>query len=216
MTNTRRVSVLAVAVVLLGAARDAGAQGAPAPAGIQGGVKIGAALTFLSNPWVLSEDRDDEGYPAVGPEGGVWLGLQKNAVLGVQVEVAYTLKTAMLPDANVSDDTNDERRLKIGYVEVPLLLKLTAPGSQSKSLYFMIGPSLGFRVKARLHEGAERLDIRDRTESLAWNGVAALGLQSKRWQFEARFAEGLSHIAIEDDKGSVKFRTFSLLVGRRF
>jgi hypothetical protein len=32
----------------------------------------------------------------------------------------------VLPDTNVADDRNDERRLKFSYAEVPLLLKLTA------------------------------------------------------------------------------------------
>jgi hypothetical protein len=180
------------------------------------GVKTGAALSMMTAPDVITENRKDEGAPLLAAEGAAFVSLHPHAVIGFQIELGLATRGAVLPDASTADDRNDERRLRIRYAEVPVLMKLTAPGSQTKSLYMLLGPSLGVRQGAGLHLGAEHTDVSDRVERVAWSALAAIGLQGRHWMVEVRASQGLSHVAIEDDKERVWARGVTVMAGVRF
>lgn len=180
------------------------------------GVKAGATVTTLSAPDILSEERDDIGTPAVVPEWFIATTWYPHRVVGFQVELGLVRRGVRLPDGDVDDDLNDDRRIDVGYWELPLLLKLTAPGSRTMQFYTLTGASVGRRQSAALRLGNTQDDVSDRVRANNWSGVGAVGLQGRRWQVEARWSEGLSHIAVEDDKDRVRTRSFSLLMGLRF
>jgi hypothetical protein len=189
---------------------------AQAPRRVEIGAKLGLSLTSLTNVAVLSEKRNDSGGLSVRPEAAAFVGLRFSERIGLQFDVALATKAAVLPDDSGADDRNDERRLAVRYLEVPLQVKFTAPGSPTKSLYLLIGPTLSHRLSASLSTGDQKEVITDRVVATAWGATAAVGIQGRHWQVEARYSQGLRHIAVEDDKERVWPRAVSMMAGFRF
>jgi len=186
------------------------------PSRFEVGVKLGASLTSLTNVSVVSEKRNDVGGVAFVPEGSVFAGLRISDRLGLQCDVTFATRAARLPDDSSADDRNDERRLSVRYLEIPLQLKVTAPGTTTKSLYFLMGPTVSRRLSASLSTGDQKEVVTDRVLEFAWGASAAVGIQGRHWQVEARFSQGLRHIAVEDDKERVWPRAISVMTGVRF
>lgn len=100
-----------------------------------------------------------------GGNAGVAVGYKFTPLLGIQAEVQYNVTGQKYEDnfegpATVPTDSgnitlgsastrvNVKRDIRLGYLQIPLLFKLTAGKSDKAKFLFAIGPQVGFRTKA--------------------------------------------------------------------
>jgi hypothetical protein len=207
--NTARIGL---AVAILAAAPAARAQD------IRFGIKGGASLADLAG----GEDTfgDTESKTRNGLVAGAFLAFPLGGRLELQPEALFAQKGAAF------DFSDIDTKLKLDYVEVPLLLKARFGGAGIRP-YVFAGPYLGFRVKAEVsvdagEDGSSSQDLDDETKSVDYGGVAGAGLEfpASRGAFllEARYARGLANITSDDaaNEDSVTNAVWSVLVGFRF
>lgn len=100
-----------------------------------------------------------------GGNAGVCVGYKFNKLLGLQAEVQYNVTGQKYEDAfegpayvpaaggidtlgSASTRVNVKRQIKLGYLQIPLLFKLTAGKSSKAKFLLAIGPQVGFRTSA--------------------------------------------------------------------
>lgn len=195
-----------VALAALACAAPAAAQT------LQFGVKGGMVMTTVSNVSEVSDTPDGQAGRRFGPTVGgfVNIGLG-SSLLSLQPEALLTWKGATL-DPDDSDEV-----LRMRYLEVPLLVKLTAPaGGDGKALYLLAGPTIGFPVSVRATVDGDAADIKDRVASNEFGLTVGGGLQGRRWLLEGRYTEGLSSIAADTSGDATRTRAIGVLFGVRF
>jgi hypothetical protein len=116
---------------------------------------------------------------------------------------------------------------KLDYIEVPLLLKLSAPlqGNSNLRPYFVAGPSLGFQVgcKLRAESGSQsaEADCDDPTVNLKTKSVQAgltfgAGLEISRLFLGLRYQLGLTSIDDTGGNNDIKNRVLAIVAGYGF
>lgn len=192
------------AVALLVSAAPAAAQG------LEFGIKGGMNISSTSNVSEITSTSDGDAGRSFGPILGGFVNVKLGiANLSVQPEVLVNWKGASLEDGDQS--------LRLTYLDIPLLVKLTAPaGGDDRALYVIAGPTIGFNLRAAVRDddGNDDLidsDIKSNEMGITFGG----GLQARRWLIEGRFTEGLTNIA-KDSSDTVKTRTIAVLFGLRF
>jgi hypothetical protein len=180
--------------------------------GLEFGVKGGVGMSTVSNVSEITETSDAEAGRQFGPVFGGFVGISLGGSrLSIQPEALLTWKGATL------DDDGDGETLRMRYLDVPLLVKLTAPsGGDEKALYVLGGLNLGFALGADVHADDADQDISDRIKSTDFGLTVGAGLQARRWLVEGRYTEGLVNIAVDDSDDPVQTRMFAVLVGIRF
>jgi len=181
--------------------------------GIEIGAKGGMNMTTVSNVSEITDTSDAEAGRRFGPMFGGYLNisLSESSRLSIQPEALVTWKGATL-----DPDSSDEL-LRLTYLEVPLLVKLTAPsGGDEKALYVLGGANFGFKLDAIQSNNGEDVDISDRVKSTDFGFTVGGGLQARRWLVEGRYTEGLVNIATDESGDSTQTRTFAVVVGIRF
>lgn len=172
-------------------------------------------MTTVSNVSEITATSDAEAGRQFGPMFGAFVrfGLGQS-LFSIQPEVLFTAKGAAL-----DTDDDDPPSLRLNYLEVPLLVKLTAPsGGDAKALYVLAGPTVGFKLSAAIRSGEDdsEEDIDDRLKGTDFGITLGGGLQGRRWLVEGRYTEGLVNVAAGDADDPVQTRMFAVLVGIRF
>jgi hypothetical protein len=117
-------------------------------------------------------------------------------------------------------------KLKVDYIEVPLLLSTRFPGQSSITPFFSAGPAVAVKVGcgvsfsgggASVDGGCE--DAEDELDgglkSVDAGLVGALGIEVRSFRVMARYYLGMTSI-VDGQDGTIKNRVFSLLVGYGF
>ncbi len=180
--------------------------------GIEVGAKGGVNMTTVSNVSEVTDTSDAEAGRRFGPMVGgyVNIGLGTSR-LSIQPEALVTWKGATL------DPDDVDELLRLTYLEVPLLVKLTAPsGGDEKALYVIGGPNFAFNINATQADTDGDFDISDRVKSTDFGFTVGGGLQGRRWLVEGRWTEGLVSVATDDSGDSAQTRTIAVVVGIRF
>lgn len=114
-----------------------------------------------------------------------------------------------------------EGKAKIGFFDVPILLRVSSARSGQASFHAFGGPSVGFRVSAGsrlLIEGESfRVHISDKIKRLDLGLVAGAGVDVGRFTIDGRYSWGLTDL--NDDPGeevTIKNRVFSVMAGVKF
>ncbi len=195
-----------VVVCVLGHAQDLGAQ--PVSAGFKAGVTV-ARMPGVTDAIEVEVDEDSRW----GGTGGVFVTVPLNDVVAFQPEALYVVKGATLVVGTESTLTFDAR-----YLEMPLFFRF---GRASGRLYFLAGPSVGFRLAAEAREvvggRTETRDFSDQIKrvdvGISFGGGVTLG----RFLVEARWTEGLRDVESEDQfDTNVRHRVAAVLAGFRF
>jgi hypothetical protein len=177
--------------------------------GIKGGLNF-ANLHF---------DGDDIGDETLdrrtGGVGGVFMLWPATGKLALQAEGLFSQKGAKV------DEEGIEGTIKIDYLDVPVLLRLSSGSSSGTSFHVFGGPSVGFRLKARAKGTADGEssddDISEDIERMDVGVVAGVGVEMGRVSIDGRQSWGLSNINKDpDDPTKIKNRVFSVMVGYRF
>ena len=195
MTTRVRVSILAIAFAVTTTLPSIAAAQTPVTFGVKAGVNIAKVST--------DDDSDNDDIKSlIGAVGGVFLGKAINDKVGLRLEGLFSQKGAK--DA----ETGDDLKLKMTYVDVPLLLTL---GSSSSGFNVFTGPQMSFNTKAEVEADGGSVDVDDEFKSTDFGWVLGVGMERGRVTADARYTLGLSNIA--ESGGEVKNRVFSVMIG---
>jgi len=168
------------------------------------GVKAGMNSSTLK---IKGESDPDRLWGGVG---GLFLGGQVNDNLGLQIEALYSQRGAEF------DDGFEKGKVKLDYVDVPLLVKLSGKASSGARFHVFTGPQASFRIGAEAVDDATdvSVDIKDEIEDLDFGWTAGIGVDMNRLTLDARYTQGLKNISTDKDD-DVKNRTFTVMIGVR-
>lgn len=170
-----------------------------------------AGLTLAN----LYGDDNSETDSKIGFAGGGFLSIQASDQIVIQPELLYTTKGAKF------DTLGLELKLKLNYIEVPILIKWMFPteGTVKPSLFIGGAPAFLASAKAEVSVGgaAVEADIKDITKSFDFGVIVGGGLDfaagSGTFAIDVRYTLGLTSI---DDTGfdeDVKNKAFSASIG---
>ena len=205
-----RVCIAALVVVcLLGHAQALRAQ--PVSAGFKAGVTA-ARLPGVTDAVEVPVDEESRW----GATGGAFVTLPLNDLVAFQPEALYVVKGTTL----VSDVGGPRTTLTFDarYLEIPLFFRF---GRSSQRLYFLTGPSVGFRLAAEAREVVdgvtETRDFSDQIKRVDVGISFGAGATFGRFVVEGRWTEGLRDIESGDQFGTaVRHRVLAVLAGFRF
>ncbi len=170
----------------------------------------------LANVSVDPEETGIEYSNRTAFGGGGVLDLRLAENIALQLEPMFLQKGTKVKDSVGGDDI----KVKLSYLEVPLLLKLML-GQSTTRPYIMAGPSVGFRLSAKVSNGVE-LDIKDITKSTDFGLDFGAGISFPAGNnsifVEGRYALGLSNINDdpEDPNTDVKNKGIQFMAGITF
>lgn len=140
------------------------------------------------------------------------------APFGIESGVYYSQKGAE------TEDTDFTYKLKLDYIEVPVLAKfqLGPPGPITPSL--SVGPYLGFNVNAEQEisgdGGSATDDISDEISGTEFGGIASVGLDFNlgltKLNATARYSYGFTSVWDDSDMDSDRNAVFSIALGIMF
>ena len=207
-----RVSVLALALLLSFGITTVAAQQR------QFGGKIGPTIAT-----VVSDSADQDGVyrRKVSLGGGGFVVLPLKGRLAVQIEALFTPK-----GGKFAAEQDVSSALLLDYVEVPLLGRITAARSSSRSFHVFAGPSAGLRINAKFKVVSSGTvgssgfsdDISSEVERFELGMIAGGGLDAGRHLvIDARYFWGLTDVNRDPSDGNhLRNRAFTILAGVRF
>ncbi len=151
---------------------------------------------------------------------GAFLDLPLSERAGVQLGVAYSGKGSEITPLEGTVET----RIRIGYLEIPALLRLQIMTRSRVSAHLLLGPSFSFKVSCEIetHDpwwGYSTMDCEDRGPGVRAFDLGAMGGIGIEFEFSERlslvsdsfYSIGLRTVG--DSGGGVKNRMFSLSLG---
>jgi hypothetical protein len=180
-----------------------------------------AGVTVSANTYQTSSDNP--GYHnRVAASGGGFFVRPLAGVLALQLEGLYISKGAEMAAKDTADTTET---LKLDYIDIPALARVTFVRATSHSIYAFGGPVPGFRISAKhstsvgrpLRSG-ETVDIKDVVEFFEFSMLAGIGTDiGSHGVLDARYEWGLTNVVKDvTDEHTVRNRSFTVLVGLRF
>lgn len=180
-----------------------------------------AGVTVSANEYQTSSDNP--GYHnRVAASGGGFLVQPLVGVLALQLEALYVSKGAEIAHKDTADTTET---LKLDYIDIPALARVTFVKATSHSIYAFGGPVPGFRISAkhstsvgRPVRSGEIVDIKDAVEFFEFSVLTGVGADiGSHGVLDARYEWGLTNVVKDvTDEHTVRNRAFTVLVGLRF
>jgi hypothetical protein len=208
----RRLGLLTVAMVFF-----AGAPEALAQRRFQVGLKAGPSFTDIAQ----EEDDDSGSYQRrIAAAGGGFLRLALTGPLAVQVEALSTPKGSRRNDPGGFSQT-----LMLRYFEVPVLLRVDAPGAEPGGWFVFGGGYFAVRTSAKVQtstvensiSGGSRVDAGDAIERFDNGWVAGAGYDIGQYLVvEGRYARGLTNVNRLPDTVGFSNRALTVMVGVRY
>lgn len=163
-------------------------------AGLDIGVTAGVNLATLS-------EGDGDTKNLTGFMVGVSFIHRMTDMFAFQPEIAYSMKGAKF------DDGVDEGELKLAYIDVPLLAKISfgpamAMGQARPAFY--VGPYAAFNLSCEIESGSVSVDCDDplldaEPKTVDFGGIAGVGLDVGNLNIFARYQFGLTSVFDDDD-----------------
>lgn len=180
------------------------------PARAQGGSGAIIGVNFANIEFTDNDAPEPD--RRTGLVGGVFVNVPLGASLSVQPEVLYSQKGAKFQEGN------NEARLELDYLDVPVLLRVTAGGQSGLALFG--GPSVGFKLRARskidVDGTTDEEDISDDVETIDYGLVLGAGIQGGSFFLDGRYQWGLSNTNKDKTEPEVKNKVLSIVLGFRF
>ncbi len=190
-----------------------------ARAGMALGVKAGVSLSHVNADLFDTDNR-------TGFVGGVYGTFDLSPMLGVQPELLFVRKGAKLFSTDVTiggiDFGNVGSTLDVDYVEIPLLLRISAPSPGAVDLRLLAGPVASFKVDEKISTtgllgfSLDSDQVKSSDFGLAVGGAAAIRNGAMRVVAEGRYTFGLSNISDLPFGGDVKNGAFYATLGLEF
>ncbi|MCP4218149.1 MAG: PorT family protein [bacterium] len=188
-----------------------------AEVGVKGGMNL-STLNIKDMPINL----DVKNKPAF--QLGAFFAVPVSKTIAIQPEVYFAQRGAKGNNL----DENSSGKWKLGYVEVPVLLKVTLPLSEKLKPFLIAGPYAAIKIGAKEIDDALEgdLDIADQIKTfdygLVFGAGVSIGVGSGSIILEGRFSMGLANIVDQVDVSpdlsqlSAKNRSFCFMLGYAF
>jgi len=204
MSFRRVVTVALFAITLVPAIAAAQTSTYPMTFGIKAGVNASTLST---------QDNQLDTSNIWGAVGGIFTGRNISENLGIQLEALYSQRGAK----DIS--TSAETRIRLTYLDLPLTARFGSTTANDVHFHAFTGPQLGIKLSAKAENdflGVEE-DLDDEVKSWDFGWTLGAGVEMNNVSLDARYTLGLTNIDnSESSDGSIKNRTFTVLVGYRF
>ena len=204
MLTAFRVSAIPlVLIVFATVVPNAAAQGSD----VGVGVKIGINVATITGPTATKTSQ------VTGGIGGLFAGGTFTDIVGYQVEALVSQKGATAVDGR------DQAKLRITYLDIPLLIRVGTVGAQSSAgVNAFFGPVLSLKMStSATYNGQTDTSFKDsnvKGNDLGF-AIGAAGTFGK-FSVDARYTIGMASIDATTNPNDLKNRTFSLMAGYRF
>lgn len=209
----KRIPGLILALALLASA------GSPARAGSAFGAKGGVSYSHVNADLFNTENR-------TGFVGGAYATFDLSPMFGLQPELLFVRKGAKLFSTNVTIGGTTFGKvgstLDVDYLEIPVLLRISAPNPGPVDLRLLAGPVASFKVDEKISTtGLIGYSLpTDQVEAtdfgLAVGGAAAIRNGGLKVVAEGRYTFGMSNISKLPFGGDVKNGAFYATLGLEF
>ena len=174
------------------------------------GVKVGYNNTKL---WFDEDETGVDARTRVGLVAGVFTNVALTPRVAFQPEFLYSQKGSKLRSEG------EESALRINYFEIPLLADIRL-NSGANRVSLMVGPTLGFRLKAESEFNGVTEDLTeepdDQVEKNDYGFTAGLALTMNQFVIDGRYTWGLRNLNVDKTDPETTMRTLSVTVGWRF
>jgi hypothetical protein len=126
--------------------------------------------------------------------GGLSLNFGISDMLSLQPELLYSRKGAKASEGGITET------IKLGYIDVPVLVKFAMGTAQQLRPVFFVGPSIGFLVSCDWTiTGFGSEDCKDEFKSTDFGVVGGVGFDVGAIGVFVRFQQGLTKLFDDDD-----------------
>ena len=200
MTGQRRVCTTALAVGLFAAINSAAAQTIDVKAGVSF-----ATIVFLPE----GTDTLPGGSSIARFVGGVSFMPLPSDRGGVQIEL-------LLHQKGVRNLLRRDDRIRLTYIEVPVLLHVDVAQQPRGAVFIVGGPVFGWNTAASYEDDGVVEDASNEIADFDFGLAAGAGIEHRRLSVEARYTWGLRTVFRDGDlNGAFKNRTLTLTAGWR-
>jgi opacity protein-like surface antigen len=172
------------------------------------GIKAGVNASTLS-----TEDSLLDTSSIWGAVGGLFVARNITDNAGIQLEALFSQRGAL------DTSTSSETRLRLTYLDLPLTARFGSTMSNDVHFHAFTGPQVGIKLSAKAKNdflGVEE-DLDEEVKSWDFGWTLGAGVEMNNLSLDARYTLGLTNIdASQSSDGSIKNRTFTVLVGYRF
>lgn len=179
------------------------------------GVKAGVNFANLKfDP----DDNDLDLDNRMGLVAGAFLVVPVTPQFAIQPEALFSMKGATMP---MIEDSDAQGRVKLDYLDVPVLARFSSPSTTGTSLHLFAGPSFNFRLSAKsgveVNGESSDEDVSDQVERFELALVVGGGVEFGRLLIDGRYSWGLSNLNKDDqDEMKIRNRVFAVMAGVRF
>jgi hypothetical protein len=167
------------------------------------GPMVGAHLSTLGG-----DDAEDFFSNRVGFLFGGFAQLGAGG-FAVQPQVLYSMKGAKW-------EAVEGGKIKLNYIQVPVLAQIRFPGAAGVTPYLILGPSLSFNMSCKLADDTIEVDCEDEGLEVAktdFSLIGGVGLDIRSLTIAARYDYGLSKIDGGPSPEDLFNRAFTLTIG---
>lgn len=197
MTKRIRATLEIIAAVMLGIGVAGPSHAGSCNVGVLGGVNV-STLSGQFGDFAQTQST-------IGAAGGAFVDYSFSRILALRGEAYFSGKGGKWNGGEGTDDQGNptgpfEDRVKLRYVDVPVLARVTLPTSETLEPYVVVGPLVGFALGGRFESEIPGLPSEDVTglKSVDFGLVGGAGLQlvrgMSRFGIEAKYSRSLSDI----------------------
>lgn len=175
------------------------------------GVRVGLNVANLD---FSDETEITDAKTLTGLVAGLFVTVPVNNTVAFQPEVLFSRQGTRFTEGS------ETAKIKLDYIQVPLLGRFKLGSGSPVSV--LVGPSLGFRTRAKVDFPGAPIglsdDFEDEVEKFDAGLVTGVAVEAGRLVLDGRYTWGLMNVAKDDEFGSgtAKNRVFSASVGFRF
>ena len=184
----------------------------PRPASAQVGVLVGLNSANVNFEEKSGSSVNISGDRRSGFVGGLSFNVPVQPMFSVELDALFAQKGTQFTFSGGGQ--SDTGKLKLNYVDIPVLGRINLPGSGPARIHLLLGPSFNFKVSEKFDP--EENNDKDQIETFETAFVIGGGLTVNRFRVDVRYGLGLSNILTDDAGGNEvtgKSRVFSILVG---
>ena len=183
----------------------------PSTASAQVGVLVGLNMANV-NFDVTDTSVSVKGDSRTGLVAGLSFNVPIQEMFSVEVDALFAQKGTKV--SFTESGFTDSSKVKLNYVDIPVLGKINLNGSAPVGVHLLFGPSFNFKVSEKFDP--EEDDIEDQFEKMETALLIGGGVHVSNFRVDLRYGIGLSNIikdSASDGFLTGKNKVFSILVG---
>lgn len=211
------ITIFAIVVVFTLSSASVSAQG------LTGGFKGGMNIANLhgKDVKVIEEDIGVDLVSKMGFCAGGFITYNINDMFAIQPELLFTMKGVKAEEEVLGETV--KITIKVNYLEIPVLAKLSipTPGTVKPSLF--VGPSLAIKLSSKLKieyagesEEEDLEDLKSTDFGLVFGGGVDFALGQGKLTVDARYTLGLATTDDSEEELDIKNGVISIMVGYSF